>query len=1012
VNARDLIAALLPRARRRVPMTAVLPLVLFFLLFGGALAFFELRSVLMFTSPAWLLLVLVAPWAWWMHCAGRSGLRGVRGFAAIMTRLLLIGAFAMLMAEPRAVRKSNVVSLVYVLDRSDSMGDKSEDRAMGFITQTASAKPQKDECGLVAFGRDAAVELPPRTSFTYDAFAFNVLVQKDGTNIEKALSLAAAILPEEHLGRIVLISDGTQTEGNVSAALEDLKSRGVVVDVLPVAYAYEHEVWLEKLELPRHVRVGETYEAAVVLSSLQAGSGIMRLMENGEKIYEGEVKFSSGKNRFVLPLYMRAPGYYEYVAVIDVPPGPDGKPRDGWQDNNRAVGHIYLAGEGKVLVVTDPTGDERDWETLARTLGESDFVVERMSAYDLTRDPLSLMPYDCIIFVNVPADAMDAVQMEAIHDAVYNQGTGFLMVGGKNSFGPGGYHRTVIEKALPVSMDIEQKKVLPKGALVIILHTCEFPDGNTWAKRIAKEAIRVLGSQDEVGALAYSWGGGGGAGEQWIFPLTPASEYDRLVTLINQAEPGDMPAFGPTMQMGLNGLKASDAAAKHMIIISDGDPQPPTPALVNDFKAAGVTVSTVAINPHGGTDVSLLQGIAQATGGRYYFPQDPSLLPSIFIKEAKTLKRSMVQNVTFVPTVSAPSGILKGIESMPVLHAYVLTTPKERSLVVLKGPVLKGPEGEQVDPVLATWQHGLGKTAAFTSDLSPNWGADWMKWDKYRAFVKQLVTDVCRTEREGHLQMQSFTSGSTGMVFIEDTKPEERFLDMQASVAGPHERVETVKLRQTAPRRYEGRFELWGKGRYQVAAVGTGGGPAERAVGGFVVAYSPEYLRFRSSPAVLKEIAEKTGGRMLTGDEPGEKVFLHDRPPKASSKPIADWFLIAMALLIPLDVGVRRIQLDWSLIRGWFLVRKARESAGETFEALLRRKKAIEFVKPDKLEAGKPTTAALRDKLADKKAKPGAPGRIITGRPEEKAQDEKGPVSTTQRLLEVKRKLKGQDKQK
>ena len=123
------------------------------------------------------------------------------------------------------------------------------------------------------------------------------------------------------------------------------------------------------------------------------------------------------------------------------------------------------------------------------------------SAYDLPRDALSLMPYDSVIFVNAGAELFDPVQFKAIHDAVKDLGIGYLMVGGRNSFGPGGYHKTAIEEILPVSMDVTKKKVLPKGALVIVLHTCEFPEGNTYAKRVSKEAIRVLGSQDEAGML-------------------------------------------------------------------------------------------------------------------------------------------------------------------------------------------------------------------------------------------------------------------------------------------------------------------------------------------------------------------------------------------------------------------------------------------------------------------------------------------------------------------------------
>jgi len=437
-------------------------------------------------------------------------------------------------------------------------------------------------------------------------------VAKDGTDIAKALSLSAAMVPEDQQGRIVLVSDGVETEGHFAGVLDDLKARHIAVDVLPIQYQYEHEVWLERLDLPRQVKIGETYEATVLLNSLQPGDGKLVLRENGNVIAEQNVHYDKGKNRYTLPLYFREPGYYEYVASIEPPPG-----QDGWKENNTAINFIYLKGEGKVLVVTDPQGDPRDSETLVKALKEAKRLVDVKTAYEFPREAMSLMPYDCVVFVNAPADSFDAVQLQAVRDAVYNQGIGFLMVGGKNSFGPGGFHRTPVEEALPVDMDIEQKKVLPKGALAIVLHTCEFPEGNVWAKRIAKEAIRVLGAQDEAGVLIYS-----PQGDQWVFPLTPASEYEHMVTLINQCEPSDMPSFDSIMQMGFTGLKASDAAAKHMIIISDGDPSPPTPNLVQQFRDEKISVSTVVINPHGGEDIEAIKLLATTTGGRHYLVMD------------------------------------------------------------------------------------------------------------------------------------------------------------------------------------------------------------------------------------------------------------------------------------------------------------------------------------------------------------------------------------------------------
>ncbi|HUW55505.1 MAG TPA: VWA domain-containing protein, partial [Planctomycetota bacterium] len=462
---KSLIQVIFPPPRKRVTLRQALPLIGFLVVFIGIVLFLELGDFVVFTSPGAFLLLLVTPWVWWVTLSSLGGLAGLRGPVALVTRLCLVGVFILLMAEPRSVRKSDVLSVVYALDISDSIGEEASDEALKYVMKTASAvKPEnKNEGGLVVFGRDAGVELPPRKIFPFEAI--NVRIAKDATNLEKGLSLAAAMLPEENQGKIVLISDGTQTEGSLLSVLDDLKARDITVDVLPIEYAYNDEVWLEKLEMPRRVKVGETYEASVVLSSRNAGRGQLTLRENGRVIYQDNVDYNAGKNRYTLPLYLREPGYYEYVAAIEAPVGKDGR-----TENNTAINYIYLKGEGKVLVVTDPEGDERDWQHLLESIRKADRAVETVGSYEFPRDALSLLPYDCVVFVNVPADAFDIGQLRAVRDAVFNSGVGFLMVGGKNSYGPGGFNRTPVEEALPVTMDIHQRKVLPKGALAIILH--------------------------------------------------------------------------------------------------------------------------------------------------------------------------------------------------------------------------------------------------------------------------------------------------------------------------------------------------------------------------------------------------------------------------------------------------------------------------------------------------------------------------------------------------------------
>ena len=982
-----------PAPRNKFKWLSIIPFILFIIVFSGLIFYLLNADKVIFSKPSMFWLLVLTPWFWWMGVNGWSGISGFRSGTAIFVRLMLAGTFISLLADPRTVRPNDTLSVMYAVDLSDSIGSEMRDSSLQFMASTVEKRKGDMEAGLLVFGREAAVELPPRKSFPFERVTALTSMPKDGTDIEKGLSLAAAMIPEENTGRIVLISDGTSTSGNLDKVLEELKIRKIPVDVLPVQFDYKNEVWLEKLQLPVNVRIGETYEASVILSSLQDGNGTLAIYENDELLHEEEVKFKAGKNRYSMPLHLRNAGYYEYRAVIKVPEG-----KDGWKENNLAVNSLYLQGKGKVLMVVHPDGDSRDWKLLSEAIKTSKREVQVIDAFELPRDSLKLQPYDCIIFVNVPSHELDAAQMQACHDAVYNQGSGFLMVGGPDSFGPGGYHNTAIEDVLPVDMDITNRKVMPKGALVVILHTCEFEDGNSWGKTIAKASIKVLSAKDEAGLLAWDM-----SGDSWIFPLTSVSQYDTMVKKINNCEPMDMPSFVGTMEMALAGLSTSDAAQKHVIIISDGDPSPPSATLLNKFKAAKITISTVCVDGfHQGQFIKPMKLIAGSTGGRFYHPKDPKLLPRIFIKEAQTLKKSLIQEKEFLPRVEYNDGsLLKGIDAIPKLYGYVLTSPKpdpRRCRVILRGP-----DKEQIDPVLAIGNYGVGKTAAFTSDLSPRWGRDWLNWDKSVPFIKQTIVSISRVAQEGSLRLSTENSSSHGSIIVEDFHPEEEFLVIKARIAGPDGKFEDVELKQVAPRRYQAKFPIWGKGTYQVIAEAKGASRSEKAVGGLVVPYSTEYLKFSSNMKDLQKVVEKTGGNFLKGSSTGDDIFVKPTEIRYSSQPFFNTLLLILACLIPLDVAIRRVQIDFSMVKELF-VRKKPEESTATMGALLDRKKSLRATEEEK-KSDRPvytnsavSTKPQKPKKASNPELPKQDGQLKEGSPK----PEEG-TSTTSRLLAMKK---------
>lgn len=963
----------------------------------------ELISDLQFDHPWMFCLLVFTPWIWWMHAAGYSGLTPGRSAVAVFVRLCIAGLLILVLAGPRSVKTSDVISVVFDVDVSDSVNEARQ-TALDAVADSAAGKPAHDEAGLVIFGRTAAVELPPRDVFPFEKF-LNAQVGRDATNLEQSLALSAAMLPEEHRGRIVLFSDGTETVGQLKDVVDDLQAREVQVDVVPIDYAYEHEVLLERLDLPRHVRLGETYEASVVLTSMADGAGTLVLEQNEDELTRVPVQFSAGRSRFAVPIQVQSPGYYEYTARIEVPATEDNR-----SENNIARNYLFIDGPGRVLLVTDPLGNPEEWQYLQQALEQGEREVEVVDANGFPLDPLSLMPYDAVVFADVPADALLASQIQAVHDSVRDLGLGFLMVGGPNSFGPGGYQNSPIEDCLPVSMEISKKKILPKGALVIILHTCEFPQGNTWAKRITKQAIKVLNAEDDVGAIGY-----GMNGDHWIFELTPAGDYDTLVPLINKADIGDMPNFVSSMNMGLKALQESDAASRHMIIISDGDANPPTSAELQPFVDSEITVSTVAVFPHGPQGTTFLQGISSVTGGRFYFPSDPRMLPSIFIKEAKTLRRKQVQERTFVPELITNDSIVRGLNGLPELHGYVLTSEKEdpRAKIVLAAPPQEDDpvaSDSDVDPILAVWRYGLGAAAAFTSDLTTDWGRDWVAWSQFQQTVNQLMTRISRVRREQYLRVYTYTNGNEGVIVVEDFHPEESLLDVSVSISGPNNFAASDTVRQIAPRRYQVSVPLQGQGRYQVQVSARGGDRTETAFAGFIVAYSPEYLRFRANPIVLRDVAERTGGREIDVSQEAEQLsaqIFGDRAPKRSSSRVFDWFLMALACMIPVDVAIRRVQVDLSWVRGLFRKEEQKETTA-TMGALLEKSQAVRTAMESAPTAAKSTADSSR-RSPPRGPLPVKPTQSATPAEPPPATEEKPPPatdegSTTSRLLAMKRK--------
>ncbi len=204
--------------------------------------------------------------------------------------------------------------------------------------------------------------------------------------------------------------------------------------------------------------------------------------------------------------------------------------------------------------------------------------------------------------------------------------------------------------------------------------------------------------------------------------------------------PGDMPDFDPSLRLAAAAFtQCTEAAVKHMIVISDGDPSPASQSVLRTFQQLKVKITTVAVGAHGPAGHQELQRIATATGGKYYVVRNAEALPRIYQREARRVARPLVKETVVQPKIQTRHEILQGINNPPPpIRGFVLTSLKKSPLVEVS-LLSPDPPDPSNATLLASWTYGLGRTAVLTTDAGKRWANSWTAWEGYDQLFSQLV---------------------------------------------------------------------------------------------------------------------------------------------------------------------------------------------------------------------------------------------------------------------------------
>jgi uncharacterized membrane protein len=846
------------------------------------------------THPAALLLLLVVPV---LALVSRHSLAdfgsGQRAWQAAV-RSLALAAVAVALAGPELRHTTRGVSLVIAADVSDSVADDGLATERAAIEQATKAAATRGDPPprVVRFAAEPE-EVPAGAPLS------RVGTGGQATDVALAVGLAGGLADTAVVPRVLILSDGLATRGDLLHAAERLGARGLAVDVLPLQPPPQADAAIAELVAPELVSPREPFQIDVRVASDRVASAQVTL-QGGPGVTIEEPARTAALAAGTTTVSFRARVVEPGTTVLRAHVAAAGDRRPA---NDDGVLAIATAAEPRVLCLE---GEPHAAGSFARALAAQRIAADVRAAPGATTAELAR--YDLVVLADVPRARLPDPLIAALESFV-RAGGGLLVAGGTQSFGPGGYAHTHLEPLLPVRLDVPEIEEEPALALALVIDRSGSMTGPKLdlTKQAARATADGMAASDQIAVIVFD------NQASPVVPLQTASNRQRISRDIGRISAGGGTNILSGLREAVDELLPARARKKHVILLSDGQsPYDEIPDLIDGATAARITISAIGVGD--GADQTMLKMIAARGGGRFYQTRDPASIPRIFSRETSDLgDRSIVEQPT-AARVEKPIAALAGtgVEAAPALGGYVTTRRRPQAETVLAAP-----DGA---PLLARWPLGLGQVVAWTSDLGARWGAAWALWGGYDKLWAQLARAAMRRRATNHFAIASARSGDRVHLTVDAIGPDDRFMrgmDGQLVLteigadAQPRP-ARTFPMPETAPGRYEAslRPAVESGSLLFAATFRADGATVADADGRLALPLAPELMPHpagdQEGRAALAAAATASGGRVVAE----ARESLDPRGAQRQSRlPLRRPLLLAAALLFVADVALRRIRI-------------------------------------------------------------------------------------------------------
>ncbi len=799
----------------------------------------------------------------------------------IILRGIVFSLMILALSGVSLLQKGKNIATVFIVDASDSAKEHSE-YITEFINNAIGTKSAQDHVGIVTVGK-----LPSLENFVSDKCIYHgaqTPIDPSATNLEDAVNLAMSMMPEGFAKRIVIISDGAENVGSLKDTVADVTMAGCDVKTVTLPSSLSEEVYVSNLTIPENVGTGEMFKVMVEVESNVSTTAVVSLYQGRTLTERKTVNLSKGTS--LIPFYdtQTDAGLKTYKVTVEAL-------NDTFSLNNEYSAFTNISVKQPLLLLEGRQDFGRPLYDMLSKMG-LDCIL--MSASSAPTSISELMEYSGVVLCNVSVIDLPDDFLSIITSYVKDYGKGLIACGGRHAFAPGLYKDTALETLLPVNMDINGEAELPSMAIMFVIDKSGSMSGDKLyeAKSAAIKSLDLLRDEDSVGVISFD------TYYTKVFPLSKIDGHrDEVASAIGTIDIEGGTSIYPAVRAAADDLLKYKASVKHIVLLTDGqDGYSQYDPLIKQLIDHDITLSTIALGNDCNTQ--LLTSIAEATGGRMSLVTSNSDLPQIFAEEIYLSNNEYLIDNPGPVYITSNDDVIREVveEGVPGIKAYVATTVKERATQLL--------ETQEGHPLLSYWQYGLGKTVAWTSDVTGNWSGDFFAWKNNPLLWNNLI-QLITEKKQSEGSYATVTQNQSSATVTYHTDDFSSNTTVKAVITDDAGNSKEVDLLPKAPGDFSTDFDLTSEGVYSIAIKQFNNGAAESVLTTAAIKkYSPEYT-FNPDITLLSDYARLTGGAEI--DSPSQ-VFTENLQLVKAMKDITVPILLAALLLFVLDIAYRRFR--------------------------------------------------------------------------------------------------------